>query len=236
MERRRPSRVDMRAQASRNNMYDDSGGSTRRHKKHNRPRTSNTRSWRPPVLSSSSTFAAFHSQEDDGGREECLYAQSPFCGSYRIPGVYPPSWEVSSVDHFPSFTEYPAPQEDEGERVEPSASSDDPGASAPPASSDDLGAFVANLEIHSDPIERADTPPSKNEQEEDTAVVMAASVEGEGDNECIVCMDAPIASNIALVSCGHVKMCKGCTDKIMANTKRCPLCRAPIVMTIKLHR
>lgn len=44
--------------------------------------------------------------------------------------------------------------------------------------------------------------------------------------ECCVCMDEE--SNIVLVPCGHLVMCKNCSKEI----EKCPICRQKIIMKI----
>ena len=53
---------------------------------------------------------------------------------------------------------------------------------------------------------------------------------------CIVCMEAE--KSVGLMPCRHLCMCKGCTDKLIAQSGRqkamCPICRNPIMDTIEM--
>ena len=41
--------------------------------------------------------------------------------------------------------------------------------------------------------------------------------------DCAVCLSAP--PDTALLPCGHLCMCGACAARVMASTRRCPLCR-----------
>ena len=47
------------------------------------------------------------------------------------------------------------------------------------------------------------------------------------DMVCIVCMERE--KKVVLLPCKHMCMCKVCTDEIMADKARCPVCREPVV-------
>jgi len=51
---------------------------------------------------------------------------------------------------------------------------------------------------------------------------------------CVVCQDEE--ANIAIVDCGHLAMCRGCSELIMASSRECPLCRTRIVTEARLLR
>ncbi|KAF9522210.1 hypothetical protein CPB83DRAFT_864773 [Crepidotus variabilis] len=51
---------------------------------------------------------------------------------------------------------------------------------------------------------------------------------------CVVCQDEE--ANIAIVDCGHLAMCRGCSDLIMSSSRECPLCRTRIVTESRLLR
>jgi len=51
---------------------------------------------------------------------------------------------------------------------------------------------------------------------------------------CVVCQDKE--ANIAVIDCGHMAMCKGCSDLIFKSTRECPLCRIRIVTEARLLR
>ncbi|KAI0250629.1 hypothetical protein BJV78DRAFT_1127617 [Lactifluus subvellereus] len=51
---------------------------------------------------------------------------------------------------------------------------------------------------------------------------------------CVVCQDEE--ANIAIVDCGHLAMCRQCSDLIMSSSRECPLCRTRIVTEARLLR
>lgn len=51
---------------------------------------------------------------------------------------------------------------------------------------------------------------------------------------CVVCQDAD--ANMALVDCGHLALCKTCSDLIWSTTRECPLCRTRIVTQERMLR
>ena len=54
----------------------------------------------------------------------------------------------------------------------------------------------------------------------------------DSEQSCIVCMSNK--RQIVLNPCGHYIMCIGCTDKIMKDTKICPVCQKSIITAIKI--
>jgi len=51
---------------------------------------------------------------------------------------------------------------------------------------------------------------------------------------CVICQDEE--ANIAIVDCGHLAMCRGCSDIVMGSSRECPLCRTRIVTEARLLR
>ncbi|RPD56047.1 hypothetical protein L227DRAFT_579261 [Lentinus tigrinus ALCF2SS1-6] len=64
------------------------------------------------------------------------------------------------------------------------------------------------------------------------AQAMASRLERTG--LCVICQDEE--ANIAIVDCGHLAMCRPCSDLIMNSTRECPLCRTRIVTESRLLR
>jgi len=54
----------------------------------------------------------------------------------------------------------------------------------------------------------------------------AAQKEEYAAGRCVVCWDEQ--ATMAVVDCGHLALCKTCSDGIMESTRKCPLCRAGI--------
>lgn len=79
----------------------------------------------------------------------------------------------------------------------------------------------------------ADTPaPSQSKSRLDTRPGMTIGLERNG--LCVICQDEE--ANIAIVDCGHMAMCRGCSDLVMSSTRECPLCRTRIVTEARLLR
>ncbi|KDR80147.1 hypothetical protein GALMADRAFT_242406 [Galerina marginata CBS 339.88] len=51
---------------------------------------------------------------------------------------------------------------------------------------------------------------------------------------CVICQDEE--ANIAIIDCGHMAMCRGCSDLVMASSRECPLCRTRVVTEARLLR
>ncbi|THH17551.1 hypothetical protein EW146_g3275 [Bondarzewia mesenterica] len=51
---------------------------------------------------------------------------------------------------------------------------------------------------------------------------------------CVICQDEE--ANIAIVDCGHLAMCRGCSELVMTSSRECPLCRTRIVTEARLLR
>jgi len=62
--------------------------------------------------------------------------------------------------------------------------------------------------------------------------IMASTLERTG--LCVICQDEE--ANIAIVDCGHMVMCRNCSDLVMSSTRECPLCRTRIVTEARLLR
>lgn len=64
--------------------------------------------------------------------------------------------------------------------------------------------------------------------------MMGTSADLERNGLCVVCQDEE--ANIAIVDCGHLAMCRNCSDLIMSSSRECPLCRTRIVTEARLLR
>jgi len=51
---------------------------------------------------------------------------------------------------------------------------------------------------------------------------------------CVICQDEE--ANIVVVDCGHLAMCRNCSDLVMSTNRECPLCRTRIVTQQRLLR
>ncbi|KAH9833338.1 uncharacterized protein C8Q71DRAFT_775114 [Rhodofomes roseus] len=74
------------------------------------------------------------------------------------------------------------------------------------------------------------TPPKRGMSPK--AQAKAAQLERTG--LCVICQDEE--ANIAIVDCGHLCLCRACSDLIMKSSRECPLCRTRIVTEQRLLR
>lgn len=51
---------------------------------------------------------------------------------------------------------------------------------------------------------------------------------------CVVCQDEH--ANMAIIDCGHLALCKSCSELVMKTSRECPLCRTRIVTEQRLLR
>jgi len=102
-------------------------------------------------------------------------------------------------------------QSPSGERVFEDSSTSSPAAATPPTEP------------------KAGTTPGKMSAK---AQAMASHLERTG--LCVICQDEE--ANIAIVDCGHLAMCRACSDLIMNSTRECPLCRTRIITEARLLR
>lgn len=78
------------------------------------------------------------------------------------------------------------------------------------------------------------TPPSPPEPVNAPPKMHGSASTLERTGLCVVCQDEE--ANIAIVDCGHMAMCRGCSDLIMSSSRECPLCRTRIVTEARLLR
>ncbi|KAH9973821.1 hypothetical protein BGW80DRAFT_1306599 [Lactifluus volemus] len=64
--------------------------------------------------------------------------------------------------------------------------------------------------------------------------ILGTAADLERNGLCVVCQDEE--ANIAIVDCGHLAMCRHCSDLIMSSSRECPLCRTRIVTEARLLR
>jgi len=85
--------------------------------------------------------------------------------------------------------------------------------------------------------EAAEGEKDKNERNEEHSAsgsVPAAQKMAERSGLCVICQDEE--ANIAIVDCGHLALCRGCSDMVMSSSRECPLCRTRIVTEARLLR
>ncbi|KAF8170675.1 hypothetical protein K438DRAFT_206882 [Mycena galopus ATCC 62051] len=51
---------------------------------------------------------------------------------------------------------------------------------------------------------------------------------------CVICQDEE--ATMAVVDCGHLAMCKECSDLVMGSSRECPLCRKKIARLIRIFK
>jgi len=72
------------------------------------------------------------------------------------------------------------------------------------------------------PLQPSASPPKHN-----TSVVERSGL-------CIICQDEE--ANMVVVDCGHLAMCRSCSDLVMNSSRECPMCRTRIVTPQRLLR
>ncbi|KAH9939543.1 hypothetical protein B0H21DRAFT_825125 [Amylocystis lapponica] len=82
------------------------------------------------------------------------------------------------------------------------------------------------------PPKGATAPPPAASRLSPSAQAMASHLERTG--LCVICQDEE--ANIAIVDCGHLAMCRPCSELIMNSSRECPLCRTRIVTEARLLR
>ncbi|KAG2342267.1 hypothetical protein BDR05DRAFT_964229 [Suillus weaverae] len=87
---------------------------------------------------------------------------------------------------------------------------------------------VENVEIH-DESQQHPPPPSSSPPPSLPRTALA-----ERSGLCVICQDQE--ANIAIVDCGHLAMCRACSDLVLASSRECPLCRTRIVTEARLLR
>ncbi|VDC00168.1 unnamed protein product [Peniophora sp. CBMAI 1063] len=77
------------------------------------------------------------------------------------------------------------------------------------------------------------TPPAENKTSVPPPPRMSMAA-AERTGLCVICQDEE--ANIAIVDCGHLALCRSCSDLVMKSSRECPLCRTRIVTEQRLLR
>ncbi|KAF7316297.1 RING-finger domain-containing protein [Mycena indigotica] len=104
-------------------------------------------------------------------------------------------------------------------------------------------AAAAAQDEHPTPDDSASPPSAPTESE--TEFIAAATpsppplpkpkaIHVERTGLCVICQDEE--ANIAIVDCGHLAMCRECSELVMNSSRECPLCRTRIVTEARLLR
>ena len=113
---------------------------------------------------------------------------------------------------------------------------------APPAGGFNTAAAAAaaatNPQLRAD-ADAAQKPPSDDGSSINSKARTAAAHQGNkppGDNQddCVVCWAHE--KNMVCIPCGHVAMCKSCSQAVLKKSGLCPVCRAKIVQVFQLYR
>jgi len=109
-----------------------------------------------------------------------------------------------------------------------------------------LRAVSHSMGAHTDSLQIAENSDSENDEADaDNAAVSDATAaataaadnsptDGDGGDDCEVCLVAPRDNSIALVPCGHRRFCSSCADEVYNRGRGCPICRANISMILRL--
>ncbi|KAH8101106.1 hypothetical protein BXZ70DRAFT_934446 [Cristinia sonorae] len=94
---------------------------------------------------------------------------------------------------------------------------------------------------HDDEGAIAPVPPSSEEKPKPPPASASSKAHAKGlashlerTGLCVICQDEE--ANIAIVDCGHMALCRACSDLVMQSTKECPLCRTRILTESRLLR
>ncbi|KAH7099807.1 hypothetical protein BKA62DRAFT_708873 [Auriculariales sp. MPI-PUGE-AT-0066] len=80
---------------------------------------------------------------------------------------------------------------------------------------------------------RGEAPPPDTESATPAKPKMSTAA-AEKQGICVVCQNED--SSIAIIDCGHMCMCKSCSELVMGSTRECPLCRTRIISDARLLR
>ncbi|KAG1823485.1 uncharacterized protein BJ212DRAFT_683996 [Suillus subaureus] len=117
-------------------------------------------------------------------------------------------------------------EQEERERVEAERSIMETELAEP--EDDHMHDFAENAETH-DESQQHPPPPSTSPPPSPPRMTLA-----ERSGLCVICQDQE--ANIAIVDCGHLAMCRTCSDLVLASSRECPLCRTRIVTEARLLR
>ncbi|ETW77980.1 hypothetical protein HETIRDRAFT_435892 [Heterobasidion irregulare TC 32-1] len=103
----------------------------------------------------------------------------------------------------------------------------------------DSGAEERDIPVQDDgeagvPLEKPGDSPRGGDAKTSSPVGPSISSSLERSGLCIICQDEE--ANIAIVDCGHLAMCRGCSELVMSSSRECPLCRTRIVTEGRLLR
>ena len=97
---------------------------------------------------------------------------------------------------------------------------------------------------HTDSLQIAENSNSENDEadadnaavglSDATAAADNSPTDGDGGDDCEVCLVAARDNSIALVPCGHRRFCSSCADEVYNRARGCPICRANITMILRL--
>ncbi|KAJ7064841.1 hypothetical protein C8F01DRAFT_1128398, partial [Mycena amicta] len=77
-------------------------------------------------------------------------------------------------------------------------------------------------------------PPYAPTAPEPTTAPRPAGTHVERGGLCVICQDED--ANIAIVDCGHLAMCRACSELVWNTSRECPLCRTRIITEARLLR
>ena len=101
-------------------------------------------------------------------------------------------------------------------------------AQAPEPAAESIPALMATPALS-----RADTAVREASAATTTPLLaLATPSDGEGDQSCIICLDADRTH--ALVPCGHLCVCADCAERIPVHSK-CPLCREAWITSLRIY-
>ena len=120
----------------------------------------------------------------------------------------------------------------------PAAKRPPPGMPVPPPGGfNTTAAAVAKPQPRADaeaPQKPASVDGSSIESKARTAANHGNKPAGDNQDDCVVCWAHE--KNMVCIPCGHVAMCKSCSQAVLKKSGLCPVCRAKIVQVFQLYR
>ena len=90
----------------------------------------------------------------------------------------------------------------------------------------------ANAKLKADNTKLEDLCAIKDAQIKEKNAALATEAEPGSFGLCVVCLDAP--RSYSAEPCGHISMCEGCMDQVMASSQQCPACEKVIKKSHKV--
>ncbi|KAJ8079493.1 hypothetical protein PM082_011080 [Marasmius tenuissimus] len=119
-------------------------------------------------------------------------------------------------------------------RVEDASDDDDSVHHPPSPPQEEINILPPRSPSPSPSVEKPQVPPPSSSPSSSSHVKPPTKAHERNTGLCVICQDED--ANIAIVDCGHMAMCRACSELVMASSRECPLCRTRIVTEQRLLR